>query len=229
MRMMALRGVWTTNLAAFLLGAGMYASIAVIPVMVELPRSTGFGFGASVTAAGLFMLPTAIPQLIVGPLSGHIERRIGSRAQLLAGMGLMLGGYAALAAAHATTPELLGGAGALGVGLGLGLGALANLIVAAVSQDQTGVATAMNTVMRTLGGAFGAQVSASLIASSHGAGGLPGNAGFTLAFAACAIALTAGFAAALAIPGRRAVRLAGRARTLVHHRLRSPDARIETV
>jgi len=215
MAMMAVRGVWTTNLAAFLLGAGMYASIAVIPALVELPRSTGFGFGGSITAAGLFMLPTAFPQLIVGPLTGHIERRIGSRSQLLAGVALMLAGYAALAAAHATTLELIADTVALGIGLGLGLGALANLIVVAVSPAQTGVATAMNTVMRTLGGAFGAQVTVSLIASSHGTAGLPGGGGFTLAFAACAVALAAGVAATLAIPGRRAASPPTRLRSLV--------------
>ena len=96
MRMMALRGVWTTNLAAFLLGIGMYASIALVPALVELPRTTGVGFGGSVTAAGLFMLPTAAPQLIVGPLTGRIARRIGSRAQLLVGVGLMLAAYIVL-------------------------------------------------------------------------------------------------------------------------------------
>jgi hypothetical protein len=50
MRMMAARAVWTTNLAGFLLGVGMYASIVVIPAQVELPRSTGFGFGGSAIA-----------------------------------------------------------------------------------------------------------------------------------------------------------------------------------
>ena len=57
MRMMALRGVWTTNLAAFLLGVGMYASIALVPALVELPRATGVGFGGSVTAAGRSCCP----------------------------------------------------------------------------------------------------------------------------------------------------------------------------
>lgn len=212
MRMMRLRGVWPTNLAAFLLGFGMYASIALIPTLVELPRATGFGFGASITVAGLFMLPTALPQLVVGPLTGRIERRIGSRAQLLAGVALMLGGYAALATAHTTAPELIADTAALGVGLGLGLGALANLIVAAVSQTQTGVATAMNTVMRTLGGAFGAQVTASVIASRGGAAGLPQNGGFTLAFLACTVALAAGVAATLAIPAPRSLAAARRRR-----------------
>ena len=65
------------------------------------------------------------------------------------------------------------------------------------------MATAMNTVMRTLGGAFGAQVAATCITSSHGLGGPPSDGGFTLALAVCATALAAGVVSALAVPGRR--------------------------
>jgi MFS family permease len=211
MRMMALRGVWTTNLAAFLLGVGMYASIALVPALVELPRTTGVGFGGSVTAAGLFMLPTAAPQLLVGPFTGRIARRIGSRAHLLVGVALMLGAYLALTFAHSHAWELILATGALGLGLGFGLAALANLIVGAVGPRQTGVATAMNTVMRTLGGAFGAAIAAECLARG---GSLDGD--FTLAFALCAGALALGVGAVLAIPGQglrinlRALRVAAR-------------------
>jgi len=197
MRMMALRGVWTTNLAAFLLGIGMYASIALVPALVELPRTTGVGFGGSVTAAGLFMLPTAAPQLIVGPLTGRIARRIGSRAQLLVGVGLMLAAYIVLVLAHRQAWQLILATSALGLGLGFGLGVLANLIVVAVGPRQTGVATAMNTVMRTLGGAFGAAIVAECLARG---GSLDGD--FVLAFAACAGALALAIPAVLAIPGK---------------------------
>jgi MFS family permease len=196
MRMMALRGVWATNLAAFLVGVGMYASIALVPALVELPRTTGVGFGGSVTAAGLFMLPTAAPQLLVGPLTGRIARRIGSRAELLIGVALMLGAYLALTFAHSHAWELILATGALGLGLGFGLAALANLIVGAVGPRQTGVATAMNTVTRTLGGAFGAAIAAECLARG---GSLDGD--FTLAFALCAGALALGIGAVLAIPG----------------------------
>ncbi len=199
MRMMAARAVWTTNVAAFLLGVGMYASIAVIPTLVELPRSTGVGFGSSAIAAGLFMLPTAAVQLVVGPYTGRIERRLGSRMQLQAGMACLLVAYVALLRAHATGFELLGATIVLGLGLGLGLSSLANLIVAAVRQDQTGVATAMNTVMRTLGGAFGAQLAATCIAASD-RHGLPTDHGFTVAFGMCAGALVIGLLSALIIP-----------------------------
>ena len=58
MSMMRIRGVWTTNLAAFLLGAGMYASFIVFPQFAQLPKSTGFGFGASVVVSSLYLLPS---------------------------------------------------------------------------------------------------------------------------------------------------------------------------
>jgi MFS family permease len=95
--------------------------------------------------------------------------------------------------------EILGGA----IVLGLGLSALANLIVSAVRQEQTGVATGMNTVMRTLGGAFGAQLAATFIAQSAGTHRLPTEHGFTLAFAVCAIGSAVGLLSAFAVPGSR--------------------------
>ena len=49
MRMMRIRGVWTTNLVALLLGFGMYSSFILLPQYVETPERAGYGFGASVT------------------------------------------------------------------------------------------------------------------------------------------------------------------------------------
>ena len=57
MTMLRDRPVWTTNLSATLIGFGMFASFVLIPQFVEMPTSTGYGFGASVTEAGL--LPAA--------------------------------------------------------------------------------------------------------------------------------------------------------------------------
>jgi MFS family permease len=71
MEMMRLRGVWTTNLAAFLLGAGMYSSFIVIPQFVQLPRSTGFGSGASVVLSGLYLLPSTATMSATF-LAGHL-------------------------------------------------------------------------------------------------------------------------------------------------------------
>jgi len=144
----------------------------------------------------------AAVQLVVGPYTGRIERRLGSRAQLQAGMACLVLAYLALVSTHATALELLTATVILGLGLGLGLSSLANLIVSAVRQEQTGVATGMNTVMRTLGGAFGATLTTTCITASD-RHGLPTDRGFTLAFGVCAAALVIGLLTAFAIPQDR--------------------------
>jgi EmrB/QacA subfamily drug resistance transporter len=181
MTMMRVRSVWTTNAAAFLLGAGMYASFIVIPQFAQLPKSTGFGFGASVVTSGLYLLPSTIGMTILGIKAGAISRRFGSRAALLVGTAFAIASFALLAVDHGHPLEFLISAALLGVGIGLAFAALGNLIVQAVPSHQTGVATGMNTVMRTLGGALGGQIAATFIAQ-HVAHGLPTVTGFTSSF-----------------------------------------------
>src|SRR5262249_45223246 len=81
--------------------------------------------------------------------------------------------------------------------------AMVNLIIENVGPEQTGVATGMNAVTRTVGGAFGGAVVASILAGSVEAT-FPSAHGFTVAFAACAIAVAFGVLVGLAIPGRGA-------------------------
>jgi MFS family permease len=89
----------------------------------------------------------------------------------------------------------------MGIGIGLAFAALGNLIVQAVSPEQTGVATGMNTVMRTLGGALGGQIAATLIAN-HVAHGQPTVTGFTESFVLESAFLVVAFLAGLLIPSR---------------------------
>jgi predicted MFS family arabinose efflux permease len=182
MTMMRIRGVWTTNLAAFLLGAGMYASFIVFPQFAQLPKSTGFGFGASVVVSGLYLLPSTIGMTLLGIYAGRISARFGSRAALLAGTAFTTASFALLSLMHSHPYDLLVAAGLLGIGIGLAFAALGNLIVQAVSAHQTGVASGMNTVMRTLGGALGGQLSATFIAGNT-SNGQPTVTGFTETFA----------------------------------------------
>jgi EmrB/QacA subfamily drug resistance transporter len=204
MRMMAIRGVWTTNTVAFLIGVGMYSSFILIPELVQEPTSTGYGFGASVTTAGLFLLPATIAIVIVGQMAGVLERRIGSRGSLLWGTVFALASYLLLLVDRSDPAEVYVAAGLLGIGIGLSFSAMANLIVQNVRQEQTGVASGMNAVTRTLGGAFGGQVAATLLASNLGAGGIPTSSGFTLSFLMCAIALAGSLGFAVAVPKRSA-------------------------
>jgi EmrB/QacA subfamily drug resistance transporter len=201
MAMMRVRGVWTTNLVAFLLGAGMYASFLLYPQFAQLPKSTGFGFGASVVVAGLYLLPAALLMSLLGSAAGRVARRFGSKRAVIAGSAITAVAFGWLAAVHGHHYDMLISAALLGVGIGLAFAALGNLIVQAVPPQQTGVATGMNTVMRTLGGALGGQIAATLVADnvSHG---LPTVTGFTASFALEAAFLVAAVIAGVLVPER---------------------------
>jgi EmrB/QacA subfamily drug resistance transporter len=201
MAMMRVRGVWTTNLVAFLLGAGMYASFLLYPQFAQLPKSTGFGFGASVVVAGLYLLPAALLMSLMGTFAGRVARRFGSKLAVITGSAVTAVAFGWLAAFHAHPYDMLISAALLGVGIGLAFAALGNLIVQAVPPQQTGVATGMNTVMRTLGGALGGQIAATLVADnvSHG---LPTVTGFTASFTLEAAFLVAAVIAGVLVPER---------------------------
>jgi EmrB/QacA subfamily drug resistance transporter len=202
MSMMRVRGVWTTNLAAFLLGAGMYSSFIVLPQFAQLPKSTGFGFGASVVASSLYLLPAALSMGMLGLVAGRVARRFGSKLALVAGAAIAAVAFGFAAVAHRHPYEMLITAVLLGVGIGLAFAALGNLIVQAVPPNQTGVASGMNTVMRTLGGALGGQISATFIANNT-AHGLPTVTGFTDSYVLAVVFLVVCVLAALLIPEMR--------------------------
>jgi EmrB/QacA subfamily drug resistance transporter len=210
MAMMRLRGVWTTNTAAALLGFGMYGSFILIPQFVETPANAGYGFHASVTQAGLFLVPSTAGMLAVSPLAGRIAHSVGSRVALMAGALLTMVCFILLAAAHSERWEIYLASLFLGAGIGLAFAALANLIVEAVPPGQTGVATGMNTIMRTIGGAIGGQVAASILSATATASGMPAERGFTVAFAISAGALFVSFLAAFAVPPKPAAEVRAR-------------------
>jgi predicted MFS family arabinose efflux permease len=205
MSLMRLRGVWPANAAALLIGLGMYASFLIIPEFVQAPARLGYGFGASVTGAGLFMFPTAAAQLVLGPASGLLSRRFSPRVQLIAGQLGCAAGFAGLALWHGAAWEVYAATSVLGVGFWLCLVALPNQVVAAVPAARTGSATAVNTVLRNAGGALGAQLAATIIVSSApGGSGVPTVSGYVGALVLCAAATCAGALVAGATPRRTA-------------------------
>ena len=212
MQMMRIRGVWTTNAVSLLLGFGMYSSFILLPQYVETPERAGYGFGSSVTQAGLFLVPTTAAMLIVGSQTGRLEKLFGSKPPLLAGGVLTALSFGTLAFARGDRWEIYVAAALLGSGIGLAFAAMANLIIENVGPAQTGIATGMNTVTRTVGGAFGGAATASIIAGTVGANGYPTPHGYTLAFGICAFALAVGVVAGLFIPRAASRRRSSRTR-----------------
>jgi EmrB/QacA subfamily drug resistance transporter len=201
------RPVWTTNVAGFAIGFAMFGSFVLIPQFVQTPSSAGYGFGATVTESGLFLLPSALLMLFAGPFSGRLGARYGSRVPLA--LGALSSGlsYAWLAAFHGARIDIYLASVLLGLGVGMALAAMANLVVEAVPPDVTGVASAINAIMRTIGGAVGAQVAAAIVSGSLAEGArFPAESGFTGAFTMSAVASLVALLVCFAIPSRAAVR-----------------------
>jgi MFS family permease len=196
MAMMRARGVWTANLVAFLLGAGLYSSFLIIP------QFASFHLDASVVQSGLYLLPSTIGVVVLSSFAGQIARRFGSKSAAVAGSAITGAAFGLLAVSQGRW-QLLAASALMGIGIGLAFSARGNLIVEAVDPHQTGAAGGMNTVMRTIGGAFGGQLAATLIAAHTLANGDPALAGFADAFALAAGFLAVATVAALLVPRRR--------------------------
>ena len=205
MQTLARRPVLATNAATAFIGFAMFASFVLIPQIAQVPKSTGYGLGVTAAVAGLLLMPSTIVMLLAAPISGRIGARRGSKGPLAAGAlitGVALG---FLALAHSTPIELMIGAALMGTGVGFAFAAMPNLIIEAVRQQQTGEATAVNALTRSVGAAIGAQVSGTILAGSVVAGSaLPGEDGFTTAFAVAAGVAVLGAGIALIVPSRDA-------------------------
>lgn len=197
--------VLMTNLATLLTGFGMFGSFILVPQLAEAPVSSGYGFDASATRAGLLMLPGALSMLVAGPVSGMIGERMGSRVPLALGGLVAAFGLALLGVAHGTQLELLLFTTLLFTGIGLAFAAMPNLIVDAVSPTETGEATGFNALVRSVGSSLGSQVCGAILAGSLVAGStVPTDAAFRTAFLISAAVAVIAALTALFIPTARA-------------------------
>ena len=206
MRMMRIPAVWTTNLVALLFGVGLYATFAFIPEFLQTPSTAGYGFTASITESGLIVLPMAVTMFIFGAASGRLSARFGAKAVVVFGSAISILPFLILAFAHDKVWEMIVAMLLLGIGFGLAFSAMSNIIVDAVPSTQTGVASGMNANIRTIGGAIGAAVMASIVTSHLQAGGLPKEAGYTAGFGMLAGSLLLAALAGLLIPKLRSAR-----------------------
>jgi MFS family permease len=204
MQMMRIRAVWTTNLAALLFGFGMFAMFIVLPQFTQTPTHVGYGFGASVTQSGLYLLPFAVMMVIVAPMTGRLTVLVGSKMILVAGSLFAASSYLVLVLDHSEEWTMYLATALLGIGIAMGFASMANLIIEAVPAEQTGVATGMNTNIRNIGAALGSGIATSLVIGTLLPDGYPKEHGYVLAFAVSGIGLVVAALVALLIPRRRA-------------------------
>jgi EmrB/QacA subfamily drug resistance transporter len=204
MRTMALRGVWTTNVVGLAFGFLMFGMFVLVPQLLQMPESSGYGFGMSATSAGLFLLPAAVAMVVAGLLAGALESTLGPKRSLILAAAISAIAFAVPAIGHGSTTSLILLALLCGAGVGFAFAAMSHAIIAAVPANQTGVATSMNAISRTMGGALGTAILAQVLTSRVDGAGTPLDSGFTTGFWVCVAVAVVALLAAAVLPARRA-------------------------
>jgi MFS family permease len=203
LRLLAQPVLLRTNLATFLVGLSLYVPFLLIPLIAQAPESSGYGLGWTATGAGFLLVPGCFIGLASGTLTGLLVRRFGSKVPMALGAALAATGLATMAFAHGTVTELLVIGMFTSLGTSLSFSAMPNLIIEAVSVDQTGESTGVNSVVRTVGAAVGSQIVAVLLATMVQSGSLqPSNGAVTAGFLVGAAAALAALVVSVWIPAR---------------------------
>ncbi len=207
--MLLRRPVLMTNIAGLFCGFTMYATFTVLPLLIQSPQQlppevrhlVTYGFGASVTMSALYMIPGALAMLPAGPYGGKLGLRIGSRYALAIGLVVAGLGAGLMAALHAEPWQVIAFYAVGAAGIAIAFGAMPKVIADAVGPTETGIATGMNTVIRTVGSAIGAQVAITLLSSrTIGATQVPAESGFSISLWLGAGAALIAAAVAMGIP-----------------------------
>jgi EmrB/QacA subfamily drug resistance transporter len=200
MKMLAHRPVLLTNIATIISGFALFSCFVLVPTLVETSSVHGYGFSASATKAGLYLLPSSVAMLFAGPLAGMIGRHFGSKWPLAGGMLIVSLAALLFATAHNVSWIVLVASALLGVGVGAAFAAMAALIADNVDAAEMGVASGMNTVVRMVGSVIGGQVAATLLtARTIGGTTIPAESAFTITFALSAAAALVAAAIAVSI------------------------------
>ncbi|MFJ2901969.1 MFS transporter [Streptomyces sp. NPDC087212] len=179
--------VLLTNGAALFISFAMYASMLVLPQLLQFPAATGYGLGQSMLAAGLWMAPGGIMMMLVSPLGGKLTDAKGPKFTLICGGLVIAVGYGVCLALMGSAWGIMVSVMVINSGVGLAYGSFPALIMSSVPLSETAAANGFNTLMRSLGTSIGAAVIGLLLAhmtTSAGGYTFTSEAGFRTALTA---------------------------------------------
>jgi MFS family permease len=180
--MMTRRPIMLTNLATVFVGMGLYFAFLGLTQFVQIPHAAaGYGFGATVLEASVvYLLPGAVTGFLVALISGRFIDRYGASPVLMVAAVAGILGFLFIALAHSSPWQIIVASILANAYISLGYGALPALVVAEVNAGETGVATSMNAIARTVGSSLAAAMVAVLLGRTSG--GVPMESSFVAIF-----------------------------------------------
>jgi EmrB/QacA subfamily drug resistance transporter len=123
----------------------------------------------SALEAGLKMLPVAAGLIVGSRLAVNVAERYGSKAAVAGGLVIVASGLEILAQADLDSGYSLVAISlaVLGLGIGLAMTPATEAIMGALPKEKAGAGSAMNDVLRELGGTLGVAVLGSLLANQY--------------------------------------------------------------
>jgi MFS family permease len=207
LRTTARPAVLFTNLASIMVGVSFYVVSLVLPQLLQLPTSTGYGLGQSMVSAGVIVAPLGLTMMLTAPVYARLSAKYGPKVTLIIGMVIIGIGYGAGLGLMSAAWQSLVIAVILGAGIGLAYSSLPALIVGSVPASETGAANGLNTLMRSIGTSVSSAVIGMVLANTaHHVGGvaIPTMHGFRVSFVIATGAVAAGLLMAFFLPGRPA-------------------------
>ncbi|PEG37818.1 MFS transporter [Mycolicibacterium agri] len=183
-QMLSRRPILLTNLATIFVGMGLYFAFLGLTLFVQIPReAAGYGFGATVLEASVvYLLPGALAGFVVALVSGRFIDRFGARPVLVAAAAAGISGFLLTALAHTAPWQVVVASILANAYIALGYGALPALVVSEVSAGETGVATSMNAIARTIGSSAAAALVAVLLGRTIDGSTVPQESSFVAIF-----------------------------------------------
>jgi MFS family permease len=186
------RSVLTADISGFLMCVAMYLFLPIVVEFVQIPSSSGYGFGRSVVVSSLVFLPLSVGTFAASRCLTAYEARFGTRT--LIPLGASIFGLAALffAVEHGSLWQAFAASGFTGIGIGLTFAAMPGFIVRAVPQHETGSAMGFYQVLRNIGLSVGSAMAAAILTTyTHAGHALPEVGGFRttllVAFGLCVV------------------------------------------
>lgn len=203
LRTTAYRPVLLTNITTFIVGIAMYANMLSSTQLLEMPTSTGYGFGFTVFHSGLALLPSAMAMVLMAPVAARIVTLFGPKTALMIGGLVLAAGYLFRTFFITGVWEIMLGAIIVSSGTMIAFSAAPNIIMRVVPITETSAANGLNNVMRTMGTSVSsAAVAAVLTGITMEVGGhtFPQLRAFQVVYVGATIAALVGVAIASLLP-----------------------------
>jgi predicted MFS family arabinose efflux permease len=197
------RSVLTADASGFLISIALYLLLPIIVEFVQIPRSAGYGFAASLVVSGLVLIPLSVGSFVASRCLVVYERRFGSRTMIPLGSVVFAIAATFFALEHSALWEAFVTVAVCGLAIGFTTGAMPGFIVRAVAQSETGSATGFYQVVRSIGLTVGSALSAAvLLAHTRHGQALPDVKGFTVALIIAAVLCLVTAVVSFVLPGR---------------------------